>query len=373
MACICGTAGCLWSGNGSFCKILNKAGVPLDGKWPLLVLCLREIGVDRILSEPQKAAIQKLLVDTLRERDFSEENYVRTSSAIREVLTAPYEQKLLALTREAAALTEEAHRILGRHTQEVLSVAEGMDSDLVEGSDPSAVLSGLRDALHSVAEKMQQDMNVLIDLSHKDCLTGLANRRSFDAFLNEVEREWVSDGVPASLIMLDVDYFKSFNDTYGHLVGDQVLRTLASLVRQFSELPGDNTRSLAARYGGEEFAIIIQGEAALGVVELAENLRRAIKNASLLLRDANNVIVETGIHVTASFGVASIWKGWKSAFAANLIDCADKALYHAKKNGRNCTVRYAPESRQIYELVDAEDMGASQPVSHGRKGSEHAT
>jgi diguanylate cyclase (GGDEF)-like protein len=159
-----------------------------------------------------------------------------------------------------------------------------------------------------------------------DSLTGLANRWAFDEELALEWRRAERVGDPLALILADLDNFKSINDTYGHQVGDQVLRTvgevLAASVRQVD---------LAARHGGEEFAVIVP-EADLGrALTLAGRLRTALEKTEIVLPDGNE------IRVTASFGVAV-----KDDLprAEELVAKADEALYEAKRSGKN---RVAPE------------------------------
>lgn len=344
---------CIWSENNKFCEMLYKASVPLDDKWPQLILHLRSIGNDKFLGEGQKSQMQELLLRTLRDKNFSATRYNAIMEEMHSIVHAPYEDKLRQITREVNELTKEANGILGKHQQEIVSVADSMDSDLLKGTDTTAILSKLRDALRDVAQKMESDTSTLLQLSHKDWLTGLANRRSFDEFLAESVGNWEKTKEPVCLVLFDIDHFKKFNDKYGHLVGDQVLRTLAARVRRVVEpLNVNGSRILAARYGGEEFGIILNGNVAPNAPSIAESVRKAIADSSLLLRDANGTVVQSGLQVTVSLGVASLWDGWMGAFQVNLIDSADKALYKAKNSGRNCTVEFLPEiQKNSYRMV----------------------
>ncbi|MDR2161636.1 MAG: GGDEF domain-containing protein, partial [Desulfovibrio sp.] len=189
-----------------------------------------------------------------------------------------------------------------------------------------------------------------LTLSRKDSLTGLANRRFFDEYLEGAVAEWEKSKAPLGLIIFDVDFFKKFNDTYGHPVGDQVLRTLAAQVRKVLEPLGQtqDSKVLAARYGGEEFGIILQGPVVRRMAMVAESVRKAVEKSSLLLRDSSGNVVESGLRVTISVGTAPLWDGWFSSLRANLVDAADKALYRAKSEGRNRTVEFVPGKNPSY-------------------------
>ncbi|CAB5516564.1 hypothetical protein LMG26857_05641 [Achromobacter anxifer] len=160
--------------------------------------------------------------------------------------------------------------------------------------------------------------------AHTDGLTGLANRRAFDQAL---EREWQNarrERTPLSLLFLDADHFKRYNDRYGHQEGDQLLKTLAQALRKKARRP----RDLAARYGGEEFVVLLPNTNRRRAAEIAEGIRQAVAALKVPHADAG-----TGI-VTVSVGVASAIPQAEEA-AASLVEAADAAVYQAKESGRN--------------------------------------
>ena len=162
-------------------------------------------------------------------------------------------------------------------------------------------------------------------LSITDGLTGISNRRHFDASLaKEIERIEAS-GAPLSLILLDVDHFKSFNDHQGHMAGDECLRRVAEVIDGAMRKPID----LAARYGGEEFACILPSTPLADALEIGEAIRARIAALGI----AHDLSPEWGI-VTASLGVVST-EGNEHATAQGLLTRADALLYRAKQAGRN--------------------------------------
>ncbi len=158
-----------------------------------------------------------------------------------------------------------------------------------------------------------------------DGLTGVANRRRFDEYLNVEWKRSRRNSTPFSLIMIDIDQFKPYNDNYGHLAGDDCLKEVASILQKSLERPAD----LLARYGGEEFAALLPETDAEGARKLAENIRSSVEEANLPHEYST-------VHdrVTISLGVSTATPG-KINSSKNLIRSADKALYHAKQNGRN--------------------------------------
>jgi diguanylate cyclase (GGDEF)-like protein/PAS domain S-box-containing protein len=166
----------------------------------------------------------------------------------------------------------------------------------------------------------------LVDQALSDSLTGLANRRAFDQALL---REWeltLRDGSDISLLLLDIDHFKRFNDTYGHQAGDDCLCAIAAAVKE-----SVRSTDIAARYGGEEIAVILRPMSAADALVVAEKLRARIEALRLPLEEG---------WVTASIGVATALArhGGSVRMPESLLLAADKALYQAKREGRNRVV-----------------------------------
>lgn len=165
----------------------------------------------------------------------------------------------------------------------------------------------------------------VLNLSRTDGLTGVFNRRYFDEFLRNEWRRCARARLPISLAILDIDHFKVFNDTYGHLAGDDCLKRIAATLNTFARRPGD----LCARYGGEEFAMIFGATDAETCVGFAEEMRESIQRLSI--RHEKSPILPV---VTASVGVATMYPGG-TGDEGQLIEQADAMLYEAKQGGRN--------------------------------------
>lgn len=163
------------------------------------------------------------------------------------------------------------------------------------------------------------------DLSLTDQLTDLANRRAMDRHLDEEWRRAAREGHTLSLVMLDVDRFKQYNDTYGHVQGDRALQAVAKVVAATARRPGD----LAVRYGGEELALVLPGAGLRAATGLAEQMRRAVQELAI-------PHCASGVKpvLTVSLGVASLQPG-RDLEPASLIKAADDAMYRAKQSGRN--------------------------------------
>jgi diguanylate cyclase (GGDEF)-like protein len=164
----------------------------------------------------------------------------------------------------------------------------------------------------------------LLRLATHDGLTGLCNRRHFDASLQiEVARSCRS-GPPLSLLMIDVDHFKQYNDRYGHVAGDACLRRIAQLLHDACRRPSD----LVARYGGEEFAVLLPETPLAAALQLAENVRRLLDAAALPHAGGQHGVV------TVSIGAATLGD-FATASAETFVAAADACLYAAKSAGRN--------------------------------------
>ena len=191
---------------------------------------------------------------------------------------------------------------------------------------------------------LQRDLDDVRRESLLDPLTKIANRKSFDEGMDAAIAEASAGNDPLCLMIIDIDHFKSFNDTYGHQTGDQVLRLVAMTIK--SNIKG---RDLAARYGGEEFVAILPHTDVEGAVIVAENIRRAIQAKELLKRSTNEKLGR----ITASFGIAAFRP---ADTAASLIERADRCLYAAKHAGRN---RVVNENDLVNEVAAAKRAGAS--------------
>ncbi len=165
-------------------------------------------------------------------------------------------------------------------------------------------------------------------LTHSDGLTGLANRRCFDEYVNAEWHRAVREQTRLGLLMIDVDNFKSYNDCYGHVPGDDVLKLVASTINENACRPGD----LAVRFGGDEFALVLPMTSPDGVRALGERVRMQIETLAIPHDGASDAEV-----LTLSVGGAAIVP-LQGEPVAKLIMAADNALYRAKHNGRNRVV-----------------------------------
>ncbi len=269
-------------------------------------------------------------------------------------------QKFFGIGREAAALQEASQRIetelgkilnfmdtagegaaaYGKVLESVSGKIEAADETPGETTGLKSVITNLLTATRAmqqnneaIGNRLQSSSQEMSDLRHDleamrrealtDGLTGIANRRLFDMELRRAVSEAGETDDSLSLLMIDIDHFKLFNDNYGHQVGDQVLKLLASTLS--SIIKGQDT---AARYGGEEFVVILPQTTLDNACKLAEIIRKTISNKKVINRTTNENLGQ----ISVSIGVGELIPGEDSA---ELISRADAALYDAKSGGRN--------------------------------------
>lgn len=225
-------------------------------------------------------------------------------------------------------LGESAAKLGSGHLAERIAT-EGLAPELKRLADS---FNAMAVQLHDRETDLRRTNELLLDLASKDGLTGIANRRAFD---ERIAAEWNRagrDSRPLSLLTIDVDYFKKFNDRYGHLVGDACLREVAKTLSLSARRGGD----LVARIGGEEFAVLLPNLDLEGAGRIAEALRERIEQLGVEHCESPLRIV------TVSVGVAAARPVKGASFNA-LIDWADSALYEAKRAGRNRVVLDRPK------------------------------
>ena len=209
---------------------------------------------------------------------------------------------------------------------EVVGLELGAVDYITKPFNPAIVRLRVR---NHIELKRQRDF--LARLSNLDGLTGIPNRRALDAKLDREWRRCQRSGKPLSLLMADIDHFKSYNDTYGHLTGDDCLKEVGTTLQEALERPGD----LLARYGGEEFVALLPETDAAGASRVAGRMLQAVNALGLPHAGAR----ETG-QVTVSIGVATV-QPMRTGASTNLLLAADSALYQAKQQGRNLVTTWS--------------------------------
>lgn len=206
-------------------------------------------------------------------------------------------------------------------------VSEQIDSLLGDTRCMQSTVSSLQEQLlasQREIQKLKQEVSRAREDALRDMLTGLVNRRGFDQALHDCLADAAANKAPLpSLLMADIDHFKRVNDTYGHLFGDKVIRSVGHVLHQ--SIKG---KDMAARYGGEEFVVLLPDTSLVGACCLAESIRATIEGGRIKRNDADKSLAQ----ITISLGVASYHPGES---AAEFVARADQALYASKSQGRN--------------------------------------
>jgi diguanylate cyclase len=217
-------------------------------------------------------------------------------------------------------------------------IVESLLQSTHEMRDTNKALENRLSLSKTEISNLQQSLEAIRAESLTDPLTGLGNRKYFDRSIEMTVQNALANGEPLSLLMFDIDHFKSFNDSYGHLTGDQVLRLVGMSLKQ--TIKGQD---ITARYGGEEFAVVLPNTALRQALTVADHIRRAVMAKELKKKSTGEILGR----VTISVGVSMLKPGEDTD---SLIERADGCLYAAKRNGRNrvvCEVdpEYAAETQ----------------------------
>ncbi len=325
---------------------INKQNFPPDSPWPALLHCLCSQQFNENLSHRQRAEIADLLAEALLAESFSERRLQEFFTQKEEILNSHYVAELQAALEETAGLFTQLKNISSRRVGDIVKLEKTTLNTVKSGKNPSLMVAELRKAFREVIKIMEKDRERLAELSNTDQLTGMANRRFFDGYLEQTITTAASRQEELLLLMIDIDDFKKFNDQYGHLVGDEVLKIAAKIimdsVAESNRLRGKN--STCSRYGGEEFGIIMPESTEEECLELAESLRKRIAHYPIIIRNAQGDILQKDIHITVSAGFCALHPLWlqEENPASRFIGATDKALYTAKKRGRNMVCQCKP-------------------------------
>ena len=223
-----------------------------------------------------------------------------------------------------------AEQILAEALTEAAVLISAFEGPGTAGIVPAEILARAHDALMELSlglvqetDRLESERTALIEEASVDALTGVANRRRFDEFLAQQSAMFKRHGSRFSLLMIDVDYFKKVNDQHGHPAGDQVLKQLATVIRN-----SVRATDFVARYGGEEFAAILPEASTSGASVFAERIRSVLAATPICLPSGEV------LQVTVSIGIATAGAPGRVE-PGEILQAADQALYTAKHGGRN--------------------------------------
>jgi diguanylate cyclase len=214
--------------------------------------------------------------------------------------------------------------------EEIHQVVEEVLNETRQAMNSGELLTERLNTAVAEVQLLKQELDQTKREAKTDTLTGLANRKAFDELVTKVTTDADSSGLEVCLLFCDLDLFKTINDKHGHLVGDQVLKVVANVLKQ--SVKG---RDLVARYGGEEFSIILLNTSLQNSKILADNIRKEIASKRVQRKDTQESLGQ----ITMSFGVA---RYMANEGVESFMQRADRALYMSKRKGRNCVSEAPP-------------------------------
>lgn len=269
----------------------------------------------------------------LYEKYFEDEEYRKRFKQIQEqarTVMKNFLEQVMLTTSSSSEYTDKLRQYALRldsvkHFSEIQDILESMKKDTAIMIRSTSALQKKLEETTNNAEKLRKELKKATREALIDGLTGLHNRKAFDNMLQELYQGFMKEGRSFSLIMMDIDHFKAFNDKYGHRVGDEVLQIVGTTL-----LETVKGKDFASRYGGEEFTVLLPNTGLDNACVVAEQIRKAISGKRLKIKETGEYIQK----ITISLGVAQICI---DDDVDSLLKRADKALYLAKNSGRNNT------------------------------------
>lgn len=341
----------------SLAAILKRSGIIEDPDWVGIFLFVRNLLTRlTIYTDDKKVEIQRDISEELVKRDFSEKHLELVMAMLdmhimQTIGALELEETLTREKRSAMELLNEMDGIIDsmqgtseRQNRRLDAFKEHTVGVIQSGAEQSVIVAKVRAMFQELitefkveAEELHARAVMLEKTANFDpLLTELHNRRAFDAYLQESVLVQRKDSQPLSLMLIDVDHFKKVNDTYGHQVGDDVLKALARILTAHSI----QYQGFAARYGGEELVVVTRGLSPEIAVLKAEAIRANVEQYDFRVRTEGK-LADKPLRFTVSIGVAHWQPEWD---AGMLVRAADSAMYEAKRAGRNQVCEYDVEA-----------------------------
>ncbi len=331
------------------CKSFNQRGLPYDFDTRVIAYIStgtafleedRSLILNAIMSYNPKAdqPLEPLTVHVIREfrkaltapanqlREQIDQLNVRLEVLAKEIENK--EDYFRKLINEINFLTGSIQRILDKSTDSVQHSESAVIESFNQGLPNEKIIEIMKDQNRKIIQYFKEESKK----ATLDALTGLHNRGTLDFHLEKITADCIETGTPLSLMLIDIDFFKNVNDTYGHTVGDQAIKFIVE--NGINEILKKFQNAFGARYGGEEFVIIFNGLDGRSCKSIAETLRKTIETSTFNFQLNQQNLKH---NITVSIGVAQLEKENND----DIFTLADKALYKAKKSGRNRVCYYS--------------------------------
>src|SRR6201992_2476766 len=275
------------------------------------------------LTEPELDQLYETYLSHLKTTDRIDKVGARVIGEIDDVMQLLTDALGMSATYDASLTGASEKLTSAKNRDQIKAVVETLVKSTREMRETNKALEERLTLSKNEISNLQQSLEAIRAESLTDPLTGLGNRKYFDRMIEMAVQRARANGEPLSLLMFDIDHFKSFNDSYGHLTGDQVLRLVGMSLKQ--TIKGQD---ITARYGGEEFAVVLPNTALRQALTVADHIRRAVMAKELKKKSTGEILGR----VTISVGVSILKPGDDTD---SLIERADACLYALKHSGRN--------------------------------------
>ena len=324
--------------------VFDRVGIPSDTCWRTLYRMIFDARInynpiaEKSVSRQQLVPVMNQALLNIEKGDFSEKALLALIKNYNTAFVSVCQSELTEAINELDGLTSEFKNICHDRQDKV----ETLETDTLQAVQSNTSIEEkirtIKSKFKATIEYFQEDVNKLDYISNTDHLTGLYNRRFFDEKLVEEAEQAVSEKTWLNLLMIDIDNFKRFNDDYGHLIGDQALKTVAKNISLACSEESARTGIPyhTVRYGGEEFAVIIPAVDITEAEKIGELIREKISEYTFVIRGKHGSIKHDNIKLTVSIGVAGFsHQEGKNSGVRGLIHNADQAMFAAKKSGKN--------------------------------------
>jgi len=326
-------------------SLFDAAGIPTGICWRTIYRLIFDAKINinsKLNREPTRSQVEPIMKQALknaREGLYTEESLLSLIEDLNLISFVVYDTQLTSILNELNFLTSE-FKTISLKTQKKVKNLELETVTVVESN------ISLEDKIKSIKLKFketislfQADLVKLDQMTHTDHLTGLYNRRFFDTQLKIEASQALKEKGRVNLLLIDIDDFKMFNDKFGHLVGDQALKTIAKHIRDCCKEQSAKTGVVFSptRYGGEEFAVILPSVSRKEALDIAKLILTKINGYIFVIRTKEGQIKHKNLKLTVSIGVATLNHQYGSKKGLEMIvQEADQAMYAAKKFGKNC-------------------------------------
>jgi len=326
-------------------SIFDEAGIPKDNCWRSIYRMIFDTKInlnsksERNITKSQLEPIMEKALKNARKGTFTEKALLSLIENYNTLTCSVCHNKLTDVKNELNNSTDRFKSISLKRQKHIENLE--LETVLTVESDHSIEekIKLIKSKFKDTINLLQKDTAKLEKMANIDHLTSLYNRRFFDEQLNKEVIQALAEKTWLNLLIFDLDDFKRFNDRYGHLVGDQALKTIAKIVQIVCHNESNRTgiEMLPTRYGGEEFAVILPALDKNEALKIAEKIRTQINNYSFVIRNKEGKIKYQNLILTVSIGVATLNHSYgQNHGIKDLIKNADAAMYEAKKAGKNC-------------------------------------